>query len=87
MDQVHRLPSIYLLGKLFAQGIDAGLNYGLEPPDRRFGEKATEGTASSAMERMAHSPKSHIRTAKHTRGPRPFLYVLGNVRIELVYEI
>ncbi len=87
MDQVHRLPSIYLLGKLFAQDIDAGLNYGLEPPDIPFGEKATKGTASSAMERMADSSKSHIRTAKHTRGPRPFLYIFGDVRIELVYEI
>ena len=87
MDQVHRLPGIHLLGESLAQNIDAGLNYRLKPPNRSFGEEITKGTASSAVERMAHSPKGHISAAKHTGGPRPFLHVLGDGGIELIYEI
>ena len=36
---------------------------------------------------MAHSRKRHICAAKHNCGPRPFLYVLGDGRIELIYEV
>ena len=39
------------------------------------------------MKLMTHSPKGHIGAAKHTCGPRPFLYVLGDGRIELIYEV
>lgn len=36
---------------------------------------------------MAHSRERHICGAKHSRGPRPFLYILGDGRIELINEV
>lgn len=69
MNKVHRLSSIHLLGKLLAQDIDAGLDYGLEPPDRCFGEEIAEGAPSSTMEGMAHSTKGHISAAEHACRP------------------
>ena len=87
MNHIDRLLSIYLLAKFLAQAIDARLDLGLESPNRRFGEEITEGGASSAVKLMANSPKGHISAAKHARRPRPFLYILRDCRIELVYEV
>ena len=87
INQVHRLRGIHFLRKLLAQRIDARLDYGLEPPHRRLGEEAAEGSAPSAVERMTHSSKSHSCATKHTRGPGPLLYILGDGGIELIDEI
>lgn len=86
IDHVRRFLSTNFLRKFFAQNINAGLDHGLEPPDRCLGEKITESGASSAVNIMAHSPKGHISTAKHTRGPRPFLYIFSDGGIELICE-
>ena len=39
------------------------------------------------MNLVANSPKGHVGAAKHTRGPGPFLYILGDGRIELIYKV
>lgn len=87
MHHVDRLPSIHLLFKSLAQDIDAGLDDRLKPPDRSFGEEITKGTASPAVELVAHSAKGHISAAKHTGRPGPFLHVLGDGGIELINKI
>lgn len=39
------------------------------------------------MDLVTNGPKGHVGAAKHTRGPGPFLYILGDGRIELVYKV
>ena len=39
------------------------------------------------MNLVANSPKGHVGTAKHTRGPGPFFYILGDGRIEVIYKV
>ena len=36
---------------------------------------------------MAYGPKGHSSAAKHARGPRPFLYILSDGRIEPIDEV
>ena len=38
------------------------------------------------MERVTYSTESHVRAAKHTRGPRPFLDILRAAEVQRIHE-